>query len=600
MRRCLIVILLILTSLSFSLTTITYNPSGIKILEVTHWNEKSSIINKKETVYNENNQVLLFIDSKQHVENDIVKKIKVERKMMHDFSTEYEEFSYIGDGYILQKQSDTVIIPAEITAIDLIHSSEMTRRMISEKAKKFNYNDFDAISGQQLNWLYEYNGESFVETEIGEIPCINYRVTLIEGNLSTVLSFDKNGEIIIANFMGSNTYNLEYFPSKDIDKELLNFDTHKIPEYIFGNNYWKEGTAERLMGYVKASSINMIRWGGIYRDHTPRTPEDIKRFRRFIDYTSTEPFIQLEYFSKKSALEQFNELVSFFPSLKHISFSNEANIYPSIMNKNVPLEEFIKTYKEEITALKEQYPKVKIVGPDFTISSYPQYDKWLTEFIKNNGGLIDILSLHYYPFDGSQSKARTLQNVKNFEKYIEQVKELLKKNNMGDIPIAITETNTSYDYSIEGPGDPSTFVSSIWLACSYITAIKENLWSFQHWCIVNDGTLSLMNNIDGLVEYRPTARIYMLFSDFSDEYISTDIDVENIKAIFSPNSEMNLITGVIVNYGNEERDIVIKKTNSKIQIEESSDGDFTLPKESITLVYLNHKLEIQKKTVYTE
>ncbi|MFW6172517.1 MAG: GH39 family glycosyl hydrolase, partial [Elusimicrobiota bacterium] len=425
MKKYLMTLLFFITSISFSLTTITYNPSGIKTLEVTHWNEKTSIINQKETVFNENNQVLLFLDSKQYVENEVVEEIKIKRKLLHNFSTEYEVYSYTGNDYILQGQKDTVIIPAVSADIELINSHEKIKRMISEKTEKFNYSDFDALSGEQLNWLYEYNGESLIETEIGKISCINYRVTLIEGNFSTILSFDKRGEIIIGNFMGSNTYNLEYFPSKGIEKELLNFDTHRIPEYIFGNNYWKEGTAEQIMGYVKASSINMIRWGGIYRDHMPRTPEEIKRFKKFTDYTSVEPFIQLEYFSEKSALEQFNELINFFPSLKYLSFSNEANIYPSIMNKNVPLEEFIKTYKEEITALKEQYPEVKVVGPDFTISSYPQYDKWLTEFIKNNGDLIDILSLHYYPFDGSQSKERTLQNVKDFEKYIEQVKELL-------------------------------------------------------------------------------------------------------------------------------------------------------------------------------
>jgi hypothetical protein len=86
--------------------------------------------------------------------------------------------------------------------------------------------------------------------------------------------------------------------------------------------------------------------------------------------------------------------------------------------------------------------------------------------LERNASLIDVLSLHYYPFDGSQSGQRTLEDIYNSAKYINQVKLLLSKHHMEEIPIDITETNTSYNYRIKGTGDPSNFISSIRLAFS--------------------------------------------------------------------------------------------------------------------------------------
>ncbi|TYC03056.1 MAG: hypothetical protein FXF54_00980 [Kosmotoga sp.] len=599
MKNCVILLIVLFSSLAFGLSTITYNPSGIKTITETIWVGENKTAVNKTTIYNKNNKALIHIKTKQYTKDDVVKRISLQRENLLDFTSEYEEYLLVDNSYILQKQKGSVIIPAEKYELGLIHSPEKPKRMISEKAEQFSYNEFDVLSGQLIRWEYEYIGDSLLETETGSVPCINYRVKMPGQKLEAILSFDKKGEIVKGDFMGSTTYNTKYYPSKDIERDSHVFETKPVSQFMFGNNYWKEESAELLMGYVKASAINMMRWGGIYRDHTPRTRNDINNFKKLIDYTHAEPFIQLEYFSEKSAVEQFEELIVSFPELKYVSYSNEANIYPTILNKNVSISEFNEKYREEVTALKEKYPGIVIIGPDFTISSYPQYDGWLDSFLKENGDLIDILSLHYYPFDGSQSKERTLQNIEDFKKYIIQVKELLKKHDMEDIPVAITETNTSYDFTIEGPGDPTTFVSAIWLACSYITAIEENLWSFQHWCLINDGTLSLINVDNGLLNHRPTAELLMFFSEIEDNYISLINNAEKIKAVFSKKAFADMISGIIVNYGITDVNVKLVESNNKLVLSETQNEGILIPGMSINLFYFNKELKVVHQETLT-
>ncbi|MGC9383707.1 MAG: GH39 family glycosyl hydrolase [Kosmotogaceae bacterium] len=573
----------------------------MNIVSESKCDETRTVQSRKYSIFMNSDMPIIFVKTKIRVKGDFISRIDLERINTRNFTSEFELLTYRDGIYLSQAQNETNLIPAKIKELGKLISPDKVKSLITEKTETIHFSEFDPLSGRAVNWEYEFTEESVAKTELDTVECINYKIKLSNSNTKFVFKYDKNGNLISGQFLTSKIYNTEYFPSKDIKRDGFGYETRKISPYLFGNNYWKETTIKNSMAYLKASSIDMIRWGGIYRDEVPRTIRDYVTFKEFIDYTSAEPLVQLEYFSEQSALDQYEEILSILPSTKYISFSNEANIYPSIVGKSVSIDEFNEKYRNEIGSLRENYSEIVVIGPDFTISNLPQYDKWLTEFLERNGSLIDVLSLHYYPFDGSQSVKRTLEDIDNFANYINQVKSLLSKHDMEDIPIAITETNTSYDYRIEGPGDPSTFISSIWLASVYVTSIENDLWSFQHWYLVDDdGTLSLINNVNGLTEYRPTARIYLLFSDFSDEYILANVTAEKIKAVFSPDKNLNLIIGVIIKYSDEKRSIVLKKSDNKIQLTENPNEDFVLPKKSITLVYLNYNLELIQKSVYTD
>ncbi|TYB81205.1 MAG: hypothetical protein FXF54_14870 [Kosmotoga sp.] len=103
-----------------------------------------------------------------------------------------------------------------------------------------------------------------------------------------------------------------------------------------------------------------------------------------------------------------------------------------------------------------------------------------------------------------------------------------------------------------------------------------------------------------MTEYRSTAWIYLLFSDFSVEFVPANVTGEKIKAVFWPNKDLNTIIGVIVNYSDEKRSIVLKKSANKIQLAKKPNEDFALQEKSITLVYLNYNLELIRKKVYTD
>lgn len=164
MKNCVILLIVLFSSLAFGLSTITYNPSGIKTITETIWVGENKTAVNKTTIYNKKNKVLIHIKTKQFTEDDVVKRISLQRENLLDFTSEYEEYWLVDNNYILQKQKGSVVIPAEKYDIGLIHSPEKPKWMIYEKVEHFSYNEFDVFSGQLIRWEYKYIGDSLLET----------------------------------------------------------------------------------------------------------------------------------------------------------------------------------------------------------------------------------------------------------------------------------------------------------------------------------------------------------------------------------------------------------------------------------------------------
>lgn len=595
-RRLILLVFIILSVGSYATEIVVENPAGFSLYSSIHHDATRGLEIRKDIIIIPGRSPNLVVYSRAWIENGKVTKLKLERRF--DSSSSYKDLVQVDGGYLSQEQIGHIILPADFLKISPINSFLFLKENTASRNEKFTYTELDPFSGRIFEFEYNYESEAVVDTEVGKVNAGVYRIKVKSMEFEGEYSFDDSGDPVAGKFMGSTIYNLKYFPSK---KSAVKFDyeSRKISPYLFGNNYWSEAYIKQTFGFVRNSAIEMIRWGGIYRDKEKRRPDELELFKKFIDYTGVVPLIQLGYFTNEPVLEQLERVLVFIPETEFVSFSNEANIYPVIMGKNVSVEEFNTRYRLEISKIKERAPFVKIVGPDFTIGNLPQYDLWLKKFLEENGDLIDIFSIHYYPFDGSQSAERTLKNIEEFPVYINQLRKLLGKYGREDIPIAVTETNTSYDCNSSEPGNASTFEAALWAAAAYITGIEKELWSVQLWGIVNDGTLSLLNIEDGYTDFKPTTYVYTVFKDFSDRYIPVENRVPKLKIAFSPNEDLGVIVAVAVNYDSSPKELLLKKIDSGISVE-LREGGIKIKGLSLTLLYLNEKLEVVYRKDYTE
>jgi len=118
------------------------------------------------------------------------------------------------------------------------------------------------------------------------------------------------------------------------------------------------------------------------------------------------------------------------------------------------------------------------VGTD--ISKTPKYppiqtpsgqdrQDWMTDFLKANGDLVDIITVHRYPiYSASSSMPITVdtlrQNTLEWESMVNYLRDMIHQITGRDIPIAFTEVNSDPTNVVGGVASPDSFYNAIWYA----------------------------------------------------------------------------------------------------------------------------------------
>lgn len=503
---------------------------------------------------------------------------------------ERTEFEKDGKECLIRRQINDTVLPVQRTPYYAIDSAALVAHKV-KNGEDFTFRPPD-ILGRTENtenvWTYKYYGESSVKTEAGTVVCRVYEIKT--SKVSGKAFYTEEGTEICSEVGGSESYNLGYFPSKR--PQTAFFVEREISPYLFGNNYWNENyDMMAAAGFCRYVNIGMIRWGGIYRDKKAADSRALSGFAEFAGFTGAVPLVQLSYISGDDVPGQAEKLMEYLPKLRYVSLSNEINISQTVYGKSISLALFDSGYRSDISKLRERFPDLSVVGPDFSVGSLPQYDPWLNGFLDENGGLIDVLSVHRYPMNGEQPAETTLRDIDAFSEYVDGLADLLKRKKM-DLPVAITETNTSWNYKSNGSGNASVFVAALWTAANYVTAIEKGLWSLQLWSLLNDGTLSLVNDSRGLTRYGPEAYAYLAFRDFSKKYIVTENDVPGLKIALSYSPLLRSVVGVAVNYSPERIGINLKNADGTVKI--SRGNKISFAPYSLNTVYLGGDLETVK------
>ena len=388
-----------------------------------------------------------------------------------------------------------------------------------------------------------------------------------------------------------------------------------ISPYLYGTNYGPmHAVPLEVMPLAEDAGVAALRFpGGAWTDTVDMKPFQIDMLMTFAKQVGGMPTISVRLLGGEpqtaAELIRYTNLKKKY-GVMYWSIGNEPNIFTKQKQADYDYttEHLNKDWRAIALAMKEADPTIKLLGPELSQwnDSYETTPKdsagrdWMTEFLKANGDLVDVISVHRYPMY-SPSKPVTIQDLReNTRKWVGEVEYLrsLMREVLGrELPIAITEVNSDPSSVQLQEVSPDSFYNSIWYADVLGQTMNADVFMVNQW-VLSQRTSGL-----GLfkgTEVRPTYFVFPLYKNFGEEQVYAASGVEYVD-IFASKRADGALTLMVINLSDEEQRIPLKVegiqfTEAEVWLMDAthqsenlgmqtfpSDGEVILPAQSATL-----------------
>jgi len=396
-------------------------------------------------------------------------------------------------------------------------------------------------------------------------------------------------------------------------------DLGPISPYLFGTNYGPmHAVALDVLPLVEDAGFTVLRFpGGAWTDTQDMKSFQIDQLMLFAKQVGAMPTVSVRLLDGKP--ETAAELVRYANKKKgygitYWSIGNEPNIYTQLgqASYDYNIDNLNKDWRSIAIAMKEADPAIKLMGPELSQwnENYESTPKdsagrdWMTEFLKTNGDLVDIITVHRYPMHSPSNGPVTVDQLReNTRKWVTEVEYLrtLTKEILGkELPIAITELNSDPSSAMLQDVSPDSFYNAIWYADVLGQTMNGDVFMVNQWVLSQRSTgLGLLQG-----EFvRPTFYVFPLYKNFGNQQIYAASGVADVD-IFASTREDGMLTLMVINLSDSEQKIPLQIKGNKLSDAEvwlldathnaenlgvqsfSSDGTVTLPAQSATLYIL--------------
>jgi hypothetical protein len=388
-----------------------------------------------------------------------------------------------------------------------------------------------------------------------------------------------------------------------------------ISPYLYGTNYGPmHAVPLEVMPLAEEAGFIALRFpGGAWTDTVDMKPFQIDMLMTFAKQVGAMPTISVRLLGGKP--ETAAELVRYTNIKKkygvtYWSIGNEPSIYTQLKQADYDYtsEHLNKDWRAIALAMKEADPTIKLMGPEIhqwndSLETTPKDSSgrdWMTEFLKANGDLVDVVTVHRYPLH-SPSNPVTVQalreNTRKWIGEIEYLREVIRETTGRDLPIAITELNSDPSSAQLQDASPDSFYNAIWYADVLGQLMNADVFMVNQW-VISQRTTGL-----GLFQgttVRPTFYVFPLYKNFGNEQVYAASDVAAVD-IFAAKRADGALTLMVINLSDTEqsvplqvRDIPLKEAEvwllDETHLSEnlgvqtfSENGMIVLPAQSATL-----------------
>lgn len=268
--------------------------------------------------------------------------------------------------------------------------------------------------------------------------------------------------------------------------------------------------------------------------------------------------------------------------IQYFSIGNEPDLYP---DQEPDLAgygptEYCAAVHAFVPAMRAVDPTIQIVGPDLSWKYRAGAQDWLTPILADCGDLFDIVAVHRYPLAPEQATlAAALGDAQAFRTDIDQLRAKLAASPRGDRPLAVTESNITYNGDPALPlleASPGTVPAGLWAADALGVALESGLFAFDLWSISEGWTLGL---IDPAGTPRPIYYALGLFAEhFGSEFVRVASAPKDVHAYASRTVADDRTLVIVINWTSSRQTLTVQVNELATPVK----ATFVLPALSVS------------------
>lgn len=320
----------------------------------------------------------------------------------------------------------------------------------------------------------------------------------------------------------------------------------EVSPVFYGTNWgpWL-GVPPAMLPTIPSLGIKIVRFpGGHWGDQNTVSKSQIDMLMSFCEQWGAEPFFHVRLAGSNPG--EAAEMVRYVNiekgyNVRFWGIGNEPNLFANDQSMNLPgytAEQFATDWQLFAQAMKKVDPTIQLIGPETsqfianpTASYGLDFDEWLITFLKKNADLVDVVAVHRYPFptstqSGPPSKEELRASALEWDAIIPKLHILVREYTGRDLPVAITELNSSWSPNTGGEATMDSHFNGIWFADVMGRMINQDTFMLQQFAI--SGKFGMM----GRDHLYSQGLAYQMYSRFGTEriYASTDQDYVTVYA----------------------------------------------------------------------
>jgi hypothetical protein len=335
----------------------------------------------------------------------------------------------------------------------------------------------------------------------------------------------------------------------------------QVPPLAFGTNVgpWQNLTDDRLP-LVDAAGFTFLRFpGGNWGDEYRLLERHVDEFVALARRVNAEPMIHVRLF--RGSPDQAAGWVAYANNLRgygvhYWAIGNEPSLYATSRGAiDYDVEAFNTQWREFALAMKTADPSILLLGPEthqYTgVPGEGPVDRhgvnWLKAFLEANGDLVDIVSVHRYPFGTWDPSAEALlRNSAEWDSIIPNLRRDIVEVVGEERPIAITEVNSNWSNRSGGETTPDSLLNAIWWADSLGRMISHEVDIVANFALEGAGGLGML----GPEGPRPIYSVYNLFRLYGRERVGAASGLEGV-SVYAALREDGALSILLVNLGHD-------------------------------------------------
>jgi hypothetical protein len=335
----------------------------------------------------------------------------------------------------------------------------------------------------------------------------------------------------------------------------------EISPLVYGTNYgpWLFVPLE-VQPLAEEAGLNIIRYpGGNWGDRNDMDEWNLDQFVALARQFEAEPYIHVRLLN--GSPEQAAGVVRMLNidkgyGIRFWSIGNEPNLF----GDGYDSQTYVREWREWALAMEAVDPSIQLIGPEVNqFTAYPDNDyereleRWMVEFLQANGDLVDIVAFHRYPFPSRPNDpppaADDLRAAsEEWDVVIPYVRALVREHTGKDLPIGVTEANSSWAFTSGGETTLDSHLNAIWWGDSLGRMIRQGAYMVNQFAIIGD--FGLMDKY----EPYPIYFVYIMYKNFGTErLLATSSDP--MVSVFAAKREDGAITVMLVNRAAEAKEV---------------------------------------------